>query len=381
MGIDEWQDVSRKKRSNKTKEDDLIKISISVYVTNFPESSSAKDLFHACSKFGHVVDSFIPVKRSWVKERKVEQFGNMNTIVQELGDIDKSLDSGIADDHLLFKRVELSQKLHEIDTMASQDAKQKSKIKWAIEGDENSNFFHGIINKKRSQLAIRGVFDNGKWCSDPVELDNIKRKMCIVSAYEETTRLMVNDPVLWTHKVLRSSWNQLRRQSHIVPLVLWKPYPSIYPELINNVADGLTFEETKEMRNRGLNSPLLIQLRYVPYNDPNRDCLPTRFNLSRKEVVLDSVLCPLCDAAVETTQHVFFQCPIVRSVFYRICRWWDLEGQDLESFADWQDWFLSIRMLAGTKNLLDGVFATFWWAGVERDSYTGKLRNRKMVIT
>nr|GEW29736.1 RNA-directed DNA polymerase, eukaryota, reverse transcriptase zinc-binding domain protein [Tanacetum cinerariifolium] len=110
---------------------------------------------------------------SWVKERKVEQFGNRNTIVQELGDIEKSLDSGIADDHLLFKRVELSRQLHEIDTMASRDAKQKSKIKWAIEGDENSKFFHGIINKKRSQLAIRGVFDNGKWCSDPVEVANV----------------------------------------------------------------------------------------------------------------------------------------------------------------------------------------------------------------
>nr|GFB23573.1 RNA-directed DNA polymerase, eukaryota [Tanacetum cinerariifolium] len=44
---------------------------------------------------------------------------------------------------------------------------QKSKIKWAIEGDENSKFFHGIINKKRSQLAIRKVFDNGLWCTDP----------------------------------------------------------------------------------------------------------------------------------------------------------------------------------------------------------------------
>nr|GEY66251.1 RNA-directed DNA polymerase, eukaryota [Tanacetum cinerariifolium] len=105
-----------------------------------------------------------------------------------------------------------------------------------------------------------------------------------------------------------------------------------------------------------------------------RDCLPTRFNLSRKGVVLDSVLCPLCDAAVETTQHVFFQCPIVRSVFYRICRWWDLEGQDLESFADWQDWFLSIRMLAGSKNLLDGVFATFWW-------YMWGFRNRLVFDT
>ncbi|GJU39965.1 hypothetical protein Tco_1192922 [Tanacetum coccineum] len=44
-----------------------------------------------------------------------------------------------------------------------------------------------------------------------------------------------------------------------------------------------------------------------------------------------------------------------------ICNWWELEGQDLESFSEWQSWFLSIRMSAGTKNLLDGVFATFWW--------------------
>ncbi|GKA53774.1 hypothetical protein Tco_0747089 [Tanacetum coccineum] len=68
--------------------------------------------------------------------------------------------------------------------------------------------------------------------------------------------------------------------------------------------------------------------------------------------MLDSILCPLCDHAVETTQHVLFQCPIVRSVFHIICNWWELEGQDLESFSEWQNWFLSIRMSAGTKNLL-----------------------------
>ncbi|GJV74408.1 RNA-directed DNA polymerase, eukaryota [Tanacetum coccineum] len=68
MGTDEWQEVSRRKRYNNTKEDDLIKISISIYVTNFPESFLAKDLFHACSKYGHVVDSFIPWKKS--KEAK-----------------------------------------------------------------------------------------------------------------------------------------------------------------------------------------------------------------------------------------------------------------------------------------------------------------------
>nr|GEV90404.1 RNA-directed DNA polymerase, eukaryota [Tanacetum cinerariifolium] len=43
---------------------------------------------------------------------------------------------------------------------------QKSKVRWAIEGDENSKYFHGIINKKRSQLAICEVFHEGNWLTD-----------------------------------------------------------------------------------------------------------------------------------------------------------------------------------------------------------------------
>ncbi|KAK3014497.1 hypothetical protein RJ639_009400 [Escallonia herrerae] len=38
------------------------------------------------------------------------------------------------------------------------------------------------------------------------------------------------------------------------------PYAPIYPKLVKSVADGLTFEETKEMRNRGLNSSPLMKL-------------------------------------------------------------------------------------------------------------------------
>ncbi|GKB00905.1 RNA-directed DNA polymerase, eukaryota [Tanacetum coccineum] len=102
-----------------------------------------------------------------------------------------------------------------------------------------------------------------------------------------------------------------------------------------------------------------------------RDCIPTRYNLSRKGVLLDSLVCPLCDNGVETTQHVLFQCPIVRNVFYRICRWWEIAGEDIDSFSEWQNWFLSIRMQSGSKNLLDGVFATFWW-------YMWGFRNRSI---
>nr|GEY36688.1 RNA-directed DNA polymerase, eukaryota, reverse transcriptase zinc-binding domain protein [Tanacetum cinerariifolium] len=37
------------------------------------------------------------------------------------------------------------------------DMPQKAKVKWAIEGDADSNFFHSIVNKKRRQQAIKGI--------------------------------------------------------------------------------------------------------------------------------------------------------------------------------------------------------------------------------
>nr|GFA28364.1 nucleotide-binding alpha-beta plait domain-containing protein [Tanacetum cinerariifolium] len=64
MGNDDWQAVSRRKYIYSTKEDDVAKISTSIFVTNFPDSISAKDLFNSCKTYGHVVDSFIPTKRN-----------------------------------------------------------------------------------------------------------------------------------------------------------------------------------------------------------------------------------------------------------------------------------------------------------------------------
>ncbi|CAI9088426.1 OLC1v1021056C1 [Oldenlandia corymbosa var. corymbosa] len=46
----------------------------------------------------------------------------------------------------------------------------------------------------------------------------------------------------------------------VVPLMLWKPNAPIYPKLVKPIADGLTFEETKEMRNKGLNSNPVMKL-------------------------------------------------------------------------------------------------------------------------
>nr|GFB81999.1 nucleotide-binding alpha-beta plait domain-containing protein [Tanacetum cinerariifolium] len=45
-----------------SKEDEVQKISKSIFVTNFPEYAKAKDLWNVCKQYGHVVDAFIPGK-------------------------------------------------------------------------------------------------------------------------------------------------------------------------------------------------------------------------------------------------------------------------------------------------------------------------------
>ncbi|GJX87083.1 hypothetical protein Tco_0339097 [Tanacetum coccineum] len=57
-------------------------------------------------------------------------------------------------------------KLNDINYIGSLEAAQKSKVRWAIEGDENTKFFYGILNSKRSKLAIRGTIFYGEWIVD-----------------------------------------------------------------------------------------------------------------------------------------------------------------------------------------------------------------------
>ncbi|GJS52860.1 pol polyprotein [Tanacetum coccineum] len=83
--------------------------------------------------------------------------------------------------------------------------------------------------------------------------------------------------------------------------------------------------------------------------------LPTRVNLSRRGVLLDSHLCPLCNAAMEDVQHVFFRCDVARVVLRKICRWWDLDWQEICSFSDWDAWFLSFRLSSRLKSILEGT--------------------------
>ncbi|GKB01746.1 RNA-directed DNA polymerase, eukaryota, reverse transcriptase zinc-binding domain protein [Tanacetum coccineum] len=54
------------------------------------------------------------------------------------------------------------------------------------------------------------------------------------------------------------------------------------------------------------------------------DYLPARLNLSKRGVDLQSILCPMCNKEVESTNHIFFACSMVRELYRKIVSWWDV---------------------------------------------------------
>ncbi|GKE95326.1 hypothetical protein Tco_1580181, partial [Tanacetum coccineum] len=101
--------------------------------------------------------------KAWSWQKKSIRENDCRVLQDKLLEIDLRLDKGedLHDD--VSNCANVFRSIGEIDHKNSIDLAQKAKIKWAIEGDENSKKFHGIVNKKQRQLAIKD------WTRVPIE--------------------------------------------------------------------------------------------------------------------------------------------------------------------------------------------------------------------
>ncbi|GJR84160.1 RNA-directed DNA polymerase, eukaryota [Tanacetum coccineum] len=100
-----------------------------------------------------------------------------------------------------------------------------------------------------------------------------------------------------------------------------------------------------------------------------QDCLPTRVNLVRRGINVDSCVCPICSSGEDEINHILFRCDLAQQVLRRICRWWELDPSDWNTFQEWYAWFSSIRFSSKSKSLLEGTFFVAWW-------HIWRIRNR-----
>ncbi|GKE18890.1 putative RNA-directed DNA polymerase, eukaryota, reverse transcriptase zinc-binding domain protein, partial [Tanacetum coccineum] len=57
--------------------------------------------------------------------------------------------------------------MNKADYLEAQDLIQKARIKWDLEGDENTKFFHGLVNQKQRSNSIHDIMYEGSWVSEP----------------------------------------------------------------------------------------------------------------------------------------------------------------------------------------------------------------------
>nr|GEY03425.1 RNA-directed DNA polymerase, eukaryota [Tanacetum cinerariifolium] len=105
--------------------------------------------------------------KGWVNKRR-SRIKVFDSLREELRNLDLHIDVRQGLHHGGEKRMKLVNEIHKLEREQKDDLIQKSQIKWCVDGDENSKFFHGTINKKRKQLSVRGIKSNGQWVEEPM---------------------------------------------------------------------------------------------------------------------------------------------------------------------------------------------------------------------
>ncbi|XP_035841287.1 uncharacterized protein LOC118488182 [Helianthus annuus] len=87
--------------------------------------------------------------------------------LSDLESIHEILDDRSLSEEEQWILIESKKVLKEVEERKSKDMKQRSRIKWAKDRDENTKFFHAMVNCRKASNSIHGLEVNGSWVSKP----------------------------------------------------------------------------------------------------------------------------------------------------------------------------------------------------------------------
>ncbi|PWA77668.1 reverse transcriptase domain, Reverse transcriptase zinc-binding domain protein [Artemisia annua] len=92
-----------------------------------------------------------------------------------------------------------------------------------------------------------------------------------------------------------------------------------------------------------------------------RDRLPTRWNLSKKGIELNSLLCPICNQSPELIDHVLWNCPLTYEIWHKVFMWLDLSFPVINSFDASFDWVEDLRVNPHAKHIVRSILGVTAW--------------------
>ncbi|XP_071709064.1 uncharacterized protein [Rutidosis leptorrhynchoides] len=113
--------------------------------------------------------TYFKIFDSWFSRPDFEstEAKRLKELKDKIIELDAIIDSGNASSNEVNLRNSLAFEKDDISKMFDLDMLQKASVKWDVEGDENSNFFHCSLKHKRRCQQIQGVLVDGVWYNDP----------------------------------------------------------------------------------------------------------------------------------------------------------------------------------------------------------------------
>ncbi|GJU32048.1 putative RNA-directed DNA polymerase, eukaryota, reverse transcriptase zinc-binding domain protein [Tanacetum coccineum] len=108
--------------------------------------------------------------KSWHKASNHNDSNCLHDIKAKLNEIDIKIDTSIATEEDRYTRLLLMQERDDHEMYSAMDMAQKARIRWDLEGDENTKFFHGILKMKRRSQMVQGILINGEWYTNPKQV-------------------------------------------------------------------------------------------------------------------------------------------------------------------------------------------------------------------
>nr|GFA75764.1 RNA-directed DNA polymerase, eukaryota [Tanacetum cinerariifolium] len=150
--------------------------------------------------------------RKWIKDNRCNRKVAFDKLKEELRLVDEAIDKGVGT--------------------------EEAKIKWSIEGDENSSFFHGMLNKKRNQSNIRGIMVDGVWKEQP---NDIKQEFLnhFQEIFDKLVERQVTIDMSYPRSISGEQRDELEREVTIedIKTAVWNCGTDKFPG-----PDGFTFD-------------------------------------------------------------------------------------------------------------------------------------------
>ncbi|KAF5754385.1 putative RNA-directed DNA polymerase [Helianthus annuus] len=106
--------------------------------------------------------------KAWIKVVRENSDGVYLDTKKRINMLERLAEERALEEEELHERAECINIVLDMDRRKQLDARQKSRARWALDGDENSAFFHNIINSNLSNNLINGLLIDGVWNSNPV---------------------------------------------------------------------------------------------------------------------------------------------------------------------------------------------------------------------